>query len=368
MAGRGLPRGAVLAGVIVSLTLAACGNSGATPGNAGSTAGGTGSASSTPTPGQTASVAAYDGPEAKYFAEVPEPTPKSGFRPRIGILGVNGAVASQRTTVDSAAAQVRTLGGEPIILDAQINPQTQISQFQQLISQKVDAIIVQPASAAALNPSLQQAKQAGIPVIATAFPPDVTQPANPALATNITVGNDYAAYSTMRAIAERQPGSTYAVLGSSIPVPQLQYLNALIREWGPKVGLKMVGEEDAKTDDPTGFVAPLQTIFTKYPDADSLVTYNDESAVSAGTQLAQHPGSHMQISTINGGEDIGRAAIAAGRLHAAYFMRWNDLGKALANATYATLTKQGNTLPKTIVLKSDVVTKDNVSQSQPWAK
>jgi inositol transport system substrate-binding protein len=54
---------------------------------------------------------------------------------------------------------------ELIINDAEAKPDKQASQMDSFISQKVDAIIINPADANALTPSIESAIKAGIPVI-----------------------------------------------------------------------------------------------------------------------------------------------------------------------------------------------------------
>lgn len=319
------------------------------------------------TTGPGLSLPVYDGPELKLLGAVAGPTSKTGTPFRVGFLQVNGAVGNLQAVEQAARAEVEKLGGSIIALDAQLNPQTQISQFQQLISQKVDAILVLPAVDSSLEPSLNQAKAAGIPVFSYGLPVDKSQSANPNVTASINVGFDYAAYSTMKDIATHRPGSTFAILGSALPVPTLQYIDAQVKKWGIAMGLKFVGEEDALTDDTNGFGPAANAIFAKYPQVTNIVAFNDESAVFTATQAAQRGSTSLQISCINGGEDIARQAISAGRLYSDYFMRWSDLGTNMVDAAYTTLTKQG-TIPASIVLESAVVTKTNVGDQRDWAK
>ncbi len=322
---------------------------------------------STGTTSGPSSLPKYDGPESKFLGEVPTPAMKPGTRFKVGFLQVNGAVGNLRAVEQAADAAVGKLGGSMVALDAQLNPQTQISQFQQLISQKVDAIIVLPAVDSSLEPSLKQAKDAGIPVFTYGLPVDKSKPADPFVTTSINVGFDYAAYSVMKDIATKRPGSTFAILGSALPVPTLQYIDSQVKSWGIRMGLKFLDEADALTDDTNGYGPAANSILTRHPDVTNLVAFNDESAVFAATQATQRGNSTVQISCINGGEDIARQAITGGRMYSDYFMRWSDLGTSLANAAYTTVTSQG-TLPAAIVLKSTVVTKANVGEARSWAK
>ena len=57
-------------------------------------------------------------------------------------------------------------GYDSVMVDCKFDTATQISQLDNLIAQKVDVIILTPNDPLAVIPSLEQAKEAGIPVIA----------------------------------------------------------------------------------------------------------------------------------------------------------------------------------------------------------
>lgn len=356
---------AVLAGVSLAGAgaVAGCGSSSS---SASRSASGSSGSSSSSAGGKSASLPAYDGPERRYFGNIVAPNAKPGAGLRFGLLQVNGAASSLLAMQSGVVDQIKKLGGTTITLDAQINPQTQISQFQQLLSQHVNAIIVMPVIDSALTASLKQAQAAHIPVVSFALPANKALPANPYVATSVNSGFDFGDYSIMRYFASQHPGATYALLGSSLPVPQLQYIDQRIKYWGTRLGLKFVGEVDAQADNPTGYAPALQTLFTQHGNADYLVTYNDESAIAASTQAAQK-GSRIEIGTGNGGEDVTRQAIAAKRVLAVYFQPWRQMGTTMANAAFAWATKQGKPA-KTLVLKSLLVTKSNIGDNLPWAK
>ncbi|MDY3004400.1 MAG: sugar ABC transporter substrate-binding protein [Christensenella hongkongensis] len=67
--------------------------------------------------------------------------------------------------VKEAQAVADELGWKVTLLDAQGDPSTQADQMANLISQKVDAIILNPTDTTSLLPSIQAAKEAGIPVV-----------------------------------------------------------------------------------------------------------------------------------------------------------------------------------------------------------
>ena len=88
---------------------------------------------------------------------------------RIGITQNNVGIDSYQTTYEQAfiAAAGENPDVEVIVLDAGGDVARQISQMQDLIQQRVDAIIVWPTDGQALVPAVRNAHRDGIPVIVT---------------------------------------------------------------------------------------------------------------------------------------------------------------------------------------------------------
>lgn len=88
---------------------------------------------------------------------------------RIGITQNNVGVDSYQTTYERAfiAAAEADDRVEAVVLDAGGDVARQIAQIQDLIQQRVDAIIIWPTNGQAVVPAVRQAKNAGIPVIVT---------------------------------------------------------------------------------------------------------------------------------------------------------------------------------------------------------
>jgi len=88
---------------------------------------------------------------------------------KIGITQNNVGVDSYQTTYEQAfiAAANANDKVEAVVLDAGGDVARQIAQIQDLIQQRVDAIIIWPTNGQAVVPAVRQAKNAGIPVIVT---------------------------------------------------------------------------------------------------------------------------------------------------------------------------------------------------------
>ncbi len=102
-----------------------------------------------------ASMALTDGVHAKKFT--------------IGITQNNVGVDSYQTTYEKAfiAAAKADPDIEVVVLDAGGDVARQIAQIEDLIEQKVDAIIIWPTNGEAVIPAVRKAHTAGIPVVIT---------------------------------------------------------------------------------------------------------------------------------------------------------------------------------------------------------
>ncbi|MBJ3778782.1 sugar ABC transporter substrate-binding protein [Acuticoccus mangrovi] len=87
----------------------------------------------------------------------------------IGITQNNVGVDSYQTTYERAFIEAADADPdvETVVLDAGGDVARQIGQIQDLIQQKVDAIIIWPTNGQAVVPAVRQADRAGIPVVIT---------------------------------------------------------------------------------------------------------------------------------------------------------------------------------------------------------
>lgn len=87
----------------------------------------------------------------------------------IGITQNNVGVDSYQTTYEKAfiKAADENPNVDVVVLDAGGDVARQIAQIQDLIQQKVNAIIIWPTNGKAVVPAVRKAKQAGIPVVIT---------------------------------------------------------------------------------------------------------------------------------------------------------------------------------------------------------
>jgi ribose transport system substrate-binding protein len=331
------------------------------------------STSSTSTPASTGSSAssepsaaaniAYSGPE-EHYQTLSAPTVKAGTTCTIGYQDIIESVPAQKAEQDAAGAEARKLGCTYIALDDQVTPTTQVNNFNQLVAQKVNAIIVFPIVASSLTPSLAKAKAAGIYVLGQSAPVAADDKPIPGYATNMLHMSDTEAYLRVKSVAAAKPGASFAEMGLAAPVELLQYYAARTKYWAAKFGLKYLGEIDAAQDNPGGYSQAASAILAKYPDMQALMTFSDNSAVGAAAVVRSSGKSGILISGADGSQEAFNA-IKAGTMFNSPQPDFLASGRMLVDAAYDLITKQNLPLPANIGVPVKLITKENVGSSTP---
>jgi ABC-type sugar transport system substrate-binding protein len=149
-----------------SIALVACGSTSKTGGD-GTAAQTTGTGAATAAQTTGAATVAFASPETKLPGGYPEP---QGNKPlTIGFASPTSASEAIQVLEQSMKASAEALGGKVVILDAQLDVDKQVSNIQQLVAQKVDAIVVFPLDPHAVVPAVEQARKAGIPAVAIEY-------------------------------------------------------------------------------------------------------------------------------------------------------------------------------------------------------
>lgn len=144
---------ALLLALVMTLALAACGGSGNTPANNGGNSGNSGNASD---------AGGNSGGE--------DTTEPAGEQVGAGkVIGIAMPTQSSERWINDGAnmkAQLEALGYEVQLQYAEDDPQTQVSQVEGFVAQQVDCMVIAAIDGGPLVPVEEQAKAAGIPVIA----------------------------------------------------------------------------------------------------------------------------------------------------------------------------------------------------------
>jgi ribose transport system substrate-binding protein len=340
--------------IAAALALSACGSS--------SQSASAGTSSSGGTTAKAPSIP-YSGPE-EHYQTIGSPTIKPGTKCTIGYQDIIESVPAQKAEQDAAGAEAKRLGCSYIALNDNVTPTTQVNNFNQLIAQKVSAIIVFPIVASSLTPSLQKAKAAGIYVLGQSAPVAANDPAIPGYSTNMLHMSDTEAYLRVKSIADAKPGARFVEMGLAAPVALLQYYAARTEYWAKRFGLHFLGQIDAPADDPAGYASATSAILAKYPTMQALFTFSDNSAVGAAAVIKTSGKSGILISGADGSEESFNA-IKQGEVFNSPQPNFLLSGKMLVDAAYDLITKQHLPLPAFLGVPVKLIDKADVNSSTP---
>ncbi|MEZ5075927.1 MAG: sugar ABC transporter substrate-binding protein [Solirubrobacterales bacterium] len=346
----------------VALVLTACG---------GSDGGGTTEESSPATATEASESGAesegareYDGPQKDLPSSFGEPE-NTGESLTFGYLQIYGSLPVLAIEQRGAEEEAENLGVKLIVKDAQLNPQTQVSQFNQMLAQGVDGIVVYPVVAESLGPSLKKAEAAGIPVVATNARPDVTKPLPAGYTASVEQTLDVEAFSMAQVLAESNPDGKFGIVGLGLPVEALKYLASRQQYWGEQFGLEYVGTTDAKQDTPAAYGPAVSELLSAAPDIEQVFTYNDVVALTASTVARSSGNPDLEIAGGSGTEEAAVEAIKAGRITMSYQMPWAETGAEMIRGAYNVATDQNVPLPETVGLRGVVITQANADEVEP---
>jgi len=351
---------AIVAALALLALVAGCGSSSSSSSSTATSESSEGSAGAEEAGG--GALPEYSGPEKGLPTEYTASTKKASAC-TIGYQNIYGAISSLAAQQEAAEEKASELGCKLVALDDQLNPTTQVNNFNQLLAENVNAIVVYPIVPSALAPSLKQAEAAGIPVISDTTPPSLEEELPAGYVSRVTQGWDQAAYLRAKHVAEESPGAEFAILGLAAPVTSLEYLAERTKYWAEKFGLKFAGQIDAQEDNPAAASTAMSAIVGKYPDVGAVFAYNDNAAVAAAT-VAKSSQSEVEICGGNGQKEAFQA-IESGSMSCTVLVEFDTIGQQLVQGAYNSIAEPATKLPETIVPPVHLVDSETVGELTP---
>ncbi len=182
---------------------------------------------------------------------------------------------------EGAEQKAAELGIRLIVLDAQNDPGRQLAGIEDLIAQRVDAILINPTDSSAVVPAVLAANRAGIPVLTVDRGADGGKVAAHIASDNVAGG--------------RMAGELIAqVLGGSGNVVELEGIpgtsaardrgagfNEVMRQYP---AIRIVARQEAGFDRARGLTV-MENILQAQPRIDAVFAHNDEMALGALTAI-----------------------------------------------------------------------------------
>jgi ribose transport system substrate-binding protein len=243
---------------------------------------------------------------------------------------------------------------------------TQISQVETFINQKVDAIVLLPFDGAALTPVAQKAMDAGIPVINVDRQFDsVTAARSTILGDNYGMGLSAGSYICSR--LKNKPNAVVAEIAGIDSLPLTQDRSRGFKDALSACGLKVSNRVAAEFTVESGEEA-ASNLLQAAPHIDAIWNHDDDQGVGVLAAIKNSgrkeffmvggAGSANAMRSIKAGDSVLQATVIYPSTQAADGVRLARLlgqNKALSDLVEVQV-------PKQIVLSAPVVTKDNVDK------
>lgn len=245
---------------------------------------------------------------------------------------------------------------ELIVADGRRDSAKQLADIEDLISRKVNIIVIAPNDAKALAPIGEKAKRAGIPIVTfdrvLAVPED--QVAAHIGSDNVEMGRVAARY-----IAKRLDGKGIAIQlegtpGASATVDRKKGFEEEIAKYpGIKVAASLVGHYRRHEA-----LQVMEDAITANPKIDAVYSHNDEMAFGAVQALEARGRAQGVIVTGMDGSQVAMQAVNEGKLTGTVYYH-HFFPEALE---LAMKVLKGERVAKKTMLETPFVTKENVAQ------
>lgn len=272
---------------------------------------------------------------------------------------------------DGTRAVIEAEGWTFKSIDAQLDPNKQISDIDTFVDQGVDAIYVFPLDARGLQGPLERAQAAGIKVFATNFEIDFEQeaPTAPFLDGQVLENKPKLAEDVVSYTEDKVGGSGgIGYIGLVIPVPSLEaYFEAVQSLVKETENLELLQRVDNPTDDTAGARPKADELITKWGDRLNVIMgYNDPSALGAALAATAAGRDDLLILGLQGQQE-GVEGVRKGDIAATWDARPVEHGETIGGMIVAALMgAEESEWKRTILHNSSLVDESNVDEFVPW--
>lgn len=241
------------------------------------------------------------------------------------------------------------------IMDSKSDISTQIAQMEDAITQKMDAVIIQPNDAEALSGVVESAVAAGIPVIEMSLK-TTTDKYTAFVGLSDVVGGRIVSECLFEQLGGS--GKVAHILGnegSSAVNDRKQGFEEALEEYS---GIECIAEQSAHWQRAEA-LALAEDWLTTYPDLNAIVCQNDDMALGVVEALESMGRTDVLVGGVNAIADA-LTAVKAGRLDATVYMDSHNVGVTALNLAVA--AARGESVEKETRLDMKIVTAENIDE------
>ena len=258
------------------------------------------------------------------------------------------------TIVEAAKATIEGNGDIFIPGDPQMDPQKQISQIEDMLTQGIDVMVLCPIDSASIKPALTACNDKNVPIII--FDTPVHDPE--LVVTTVASDNVNAGYVAGIDMMTHLPkGSTVAIMHSPMAQACVDRVDGFMK--ATEGYFEIVAVYDGKGD--TGVTMPIaEDVLQGNPDLGGFFCVNDPSAIGC-VQAIQAAGRTGKV-IVHGvdGQPMAKQAIKEGTMHGTGAQSPINLGKIAVEKAYAHMA--GEPVEKDTVVETFIINAGNVDQ------
>lgn len=264
---------------------------------------------------------------------------------------------------DGAKDAAEELGVDLVVADGQDSVSTQMSDIENLISRGVDAILINATDGEAVVPAVEEANEAGIPVLAIDRGISGGDVAIYVASNNVTGGKMAAHYTAAKMALQGKIVMLEGIPGTSAARERGQGFTEVIDSLE---GLEIVASEPAGFAQNEGYEV-MQNILTAQPEIDAVFAQNDLMALGA-LQAIEGAGRLDEMFVVGfDAVDPAIEAIDNGRMSATIMQQPALMGEMGVEQAVQLLegevdVEEGETKFVPVPLK--LITKDNLEMAQ----
>ena len=202
-------------------------------------------------------------------------------------------------------------GVEIVITDAQSNTPKQVSDIQDMIAQGVDVLFIPPREEQGLEPALQTAREAGVPVflVDREANAEICEDYISFMGSNFVEQGERAAEWLVEATnGKAKVAELQGTVGASVTADRGEGFKSVIDE---NSGMEIVASQSGNFNRAEGQNVTEQ-ILGGNPDLDAVYAHNDEMAIGAIQALkdaGRKPGEDVTVVSVDGTRDALQAII-----------------------------------------------------------
>jgi len=234
--------------------------------------------------------------------------------------------------------------------------ENEVRIMEDLISQRVDAIVVAPVDSQGIIPAVQDANAAGIPVITVDTASDGGKIANH-VATNNILGGELAGLFTVKTLGGKgKVAMLEGVTGQQVARDRKTGFHNIVDK---NPDIKVVASQPANWDKALG-VNVTENILTANPDLELIYAANDQMALGA-IEAVEAAGRQGKVKVVGyDGVQEALEAVKAGRMAAT--IRQNPETMGVLGIAEAVHLLNGEQVPAWIDTGTDTITSENVDK------